>query len=281
MNWYESDQLDLAIMNPGPMAVLIGKYNRAELGNIFLGIRGLIPDKTSLAAKDDAGKDVTAPRSMYNSVMVLNSGVLSSEFSGKPTPTEDELFDFIMRKARHKQVLFLFVQPLSTSGYIYPRQVFLDEKIELDPTDYELIYSHDVSVKDVSKSAYDDSGRLNVAFVSDETRNTLNNNSLLTLRSGKMSTKIVQDALLLTPDFIQRQPKAAEGLKQLLLEGNGSQTFNLTAPTVWCCPIPSRSTKSSHESITTTAIILISRRALRSCFRVVARSALTNSELSR
>lgn len=42
MNWYESDQIDLAIMNPGPLALLIDKYSRDELKNIFVGIRGLV-----------------------------------------------------------------------------------------------------------------------------------------------------------------------------------------------------------------------------------------------
>ena len=47
-------------------------------------------------------------------------------------------------------------------------------------------------------------GRLKVAFVSDYLQATRNDEKLLAIRSGDLSTKIVQDALLFTPDFVQR-----------------------------------------------------------------------------
>src|SRR6185503_14127472 len=75
MNWYESDQIDLAIMNPGPLALLIDKYSQQELKNIFVGIRGRIAAETSVAANEG-----TKPRSTYNSVMLLNRDAVSREF---------------------------------------------------------------------------------------------------------------------------------------------------------------------------------------------------------
>src|ERR1044071_2402757 len=54
MNWYESDQIDLAIMNPGPLALLIDKYSQEELNRIFVGIRGRVAAETSIASKDGA-----------------------------------------------------------------------------------------------------------------------------------------------------------------------------------------------------------------------------------
>ena len=228
MNWYESDQIDLAIMNPGPLALLIDKYGQEELKNIFVGIRGRVAAETSIASKEG-----TTPRSTYNSIMLLNREAVSREFPASATPTEDELVDLVMRKARQKKVHFLFVHPLSTSGYIFPRKVLKDAGIDLDPADYDITYSHDVSTKQVKDAAYDSSGRLQVAFVSDETRNILSDNNILAIRSGPLTTKILQDVLLLTPDFIQREPAAAESVKKLLRSTSGRQTFNLSTPEQW------------------------------------------------
>src|SRR5215510_642266 len=211
MNWYESDQIDLAIMNPGPLALLIDKYSRDELKNIFVGIRGRVAAESSFASKEGA-----KPRSRYNSIMLLNRDAVSRELASSPTPTDDELVDLVMRKARQKKAHFLFVHPLSTSGYIFPRKVLKDAGIDLDPIDFDITYSHDLSTKQVKDSAYDNSGRLQVAFVSDETRNILSDNNVLAIRSGPLTTKILQDVLLLTPDFIQREPAAAESVKKLL-----------------------------------------------------------------
>jgi predicted acylesterase/phospholipase RssA/ABC-type phosphate/phosphonate transport system substrate-binding protein len=228
MNWYESDQIDLAIMNPGPLALLIDKYSKEELKRIFVGIRGRVAAETSIASKDGA-----APRSTYNSIMLLNREVVSREFPSGASPTDDELVNLVMRKARQKKVHFLFVHPLSTSGYIFPRKVLKDAGIDLNPADYEITYSHDVSTKQVKDAAYDSSGRLQVAFVSDETRNILSDNNILAIRSGPLTTKILQDVLLLTPDFVQREPAAAESVKKLLRSIQGRQTFNLSTPDEW------------------------------------------------
>ena len=228
MNWYESDQIDLAIMNPGPLALLIDKYSQQELKNIFVGIRGRIAAESSVAAKEG-----TKPRSTYNSVMLLNRDAVSREFPAGATPSDDEMVDLVMRKAKQKKVHFLFVHPLSTSGYIFPRKVLKDAGVDLDTADYNITYSHDVSTKQVKDSAYDSSGRLNIAFVSDETRNTLSDSNVVAIRSGQLTTKILQDVLLLTPDFVQREPAAAESVKRLLRSSQGTQTFNLSTPDDW------------------------------------------------
>lgn len=47
-----------------------------------------------------------------------------------------------------------------------------------------------------------------------------------------MTTKILQDVLLLTPDFIQREPAAVENVKRLLRSTRG-RTFNLSTPDEW------------------------------------------------
>src|SRR6185369_10158979 len=91
----------------------------------------------------------------------------------------------------------------------------------------------DVSAKQVRDSAFDNSGRLQVAFVSDETRDILSDSKVLAIRSGPLNTKILQDVLILTPDFIQREPAAAESVKRLLRSSRGRHSFNLSTPDEW------------------------------------------------
>src|ERR1051326_2272795 len=51
-HWYKSDQIDLAVMNPGPLALLLKEYGHDELSKGFVGIRGLVPNVTSIASED-------------------------------------------------------------------------------------------------------------------------------------------------------------------------------------------------------------------------------------
>jgi predicted acylesterase/phospholipase RssA/ABC-type phosphate/phosphonate transport system substrate-binding protein len=238
MNWYESDQIDLAIMNPGPLALLLKKYSHEELDNLLVGIRGNIPPKTSVAGRD-AGPKPTA-RSKYNSIMLLNRDAIRKEFpSPGKQPTDAELIHLVTSKAKQKNAHFLFVHPLSTSGYIFPRKFLDDNDVKLDLTDYDITYSHDVSTKQIEHSGYDSKDRFQVAFVSDETRDIADNTKV---RAIRLDQEIVQDALLLTPDFVQRESikdengkesTTVESVKKLLRSTKGKSAFNLSTPPKW------------------------------------------------
>lgn len=236
MNWYESAQIDLAIMNPGPLALLIDQYPPEEINKLFVGIQTRTPPPTSIAFTDGA-----TPRSEYNAMMLLNREALPGEFRrlGKNEMLSEQegqqLIDFVLQKAREHQAHFLFVHPFSTSGYIYPRKVLKDAHVSLDARDYELTYSHDVSRELVRNSSSDNTARLTVAFVSDETANTLNDAKLLAIRSGQLKKKIVQDALLLTPDFAREsKEKEVSRLTDLLKsQDDPKQTFNLKTDAEW------------------------------------------------
>src|SRR6185503_17393120 len=96
-----------------------------------------------------------AARVEYNSVMLLNRKAIIEKYPSlnRPDPTsrlsakeEQGLIDFVIERARERQAHFLFVHPLSTSGYISPRQ-FLKLKTDryLTPSEFEITYSHNVS----------------------------------------------------------------------------------------------------------------------------------------
>lgn len=232
-HWYRSDQIDLAVMNPGPLALLLKEFGHDALSKSFVGIRGVMPAPNSIASAE-----TQTPRAEYNSIILVNREAIRSEFPSlhtKATLSEAEgqqLIDFILDKARRRQAHFLFVHPFSTSGYIFPRK-FLKERtgVDLDLSDYELTYSHNVSLQEVRDSEYDESNRLNVAFVSDETQDTLDDKKVLAIRAGELNTKIVQDALLFTPDFVQREAAELQRIKDLL--NKGPQTFSLSTPADW------------------------------------------------
>ena len=228
-HWYKSDQIDLAVLNPGPLALLLREYGHEELNKGFVGIRGLVPSATSIASED--GK---AASDTYNSVMLVNREAIrpfEPSLYAKQTLLDHEakrIIDLVLDKTRQGQAYFLFVHPFSTSGYIFPRK-FLKEKtgVDLKPTDYELTESHTVSLNEIRKADNPD-GRLKVAFVSDYLQATKNDDKLLAIQSGDLSTKIVQDALLFTPHFVQRESADLESVKELLRSSVGETTFNLS-----------------------------------------------------
>ena len=237
-HWYKSDQIDLAVMNPGPLALLLKEYGHEELSKGFVGTRGLVPGETSIAS--EAGQVAS---DWYNSVMLVNREAIKSFepfLAEKQTLSEPEakrIIDLVLNKTRQGQAYFLFVHPFSTSGYIFPRK-FLKEKtgVDLKSTDYELTDSHTVSLNEIRRSD-NPYGRLKVAFVSDYLQATKNDKELLAIRSSDFSTKIVQDALLFTPDFVQRESADLEGVKELLRSSVGETTFNLSSDlTAWWKP---------------------------------------------
>ena len=237
-HWYKSDQIDLAVMNPGPLALLLKEYGHEELSKGFVGTRGLVPGATSIAS--EAGQVAS---DWYSSIMLVNREAikpLKPSLAEKQTLSEPEakqIIDLVLNKTRQGQAYFLFVHPFSTSGYIFPRK-FLKERtgIDLKPTDYELTDSHTVSLNEIRRSN-NPNGRLKVAFVSDYLQATKDDKDLLAIRSSDFSTKIVQDALLFTPDFVQRESADLEGVKDLLRSRVGETTFNLSSDvTGWWKP---------------------------------------------
>jgi len=229
-HWYKSDQIDLAVMNPGPLALLLNEYGHEALGKGFVGTRGLVPGATAIASE---GGQVASDR--YSSVMLVNREAIKpfepslAEKESLSEPEAKRIIDLVLNKTRQGQAYFLFVHPFSTSGYIFPRK-FLKEKtgIDLKPTDYELTDSHTVSLNEIRR-ANNSNGRLKVAFVSDYLQATKDVKDVLVIRSGELNTKIVQDALLFTPDFVQRESADLEGVKELLRSSVGETTFNLSA----------------------------------------------------
>ena len=241
VSWYKSAKIDLAIMNPGPLALLLDKYDQTDLDRAFVGIRKVTPRKTSVASQSGM-----APRFEYNSIMLLNRQEMLPKFpslsrnpSNDLSPEHEQLLlDFVFKETKKQQVHFLFVHPFSTSGYIFPRK-FLKERtnVNLSPTDYEITYSHNVSVREVAQSGRHHDGRLKVAFVSDETEHTLHDSQVYAIRKGIKSgldTKIVQDALILTPEFVQREPeRQLERVKRLLQQSSSEMSFELHPTSNW------------------------------------------------
>jgi len=104
----------------------------------------------------------------------------------------------------------------------------------LKASNYDFTYSHDVSREQTRNSGSDNNNRLTVAFVSDETAHTRDNDQVLAIRSGPLSKKIVQDALLLTQDFLERESAEMNRIEALLKSQKDRQhTFNLKSEPNW------------------------------------------------
>lgn len=234
LNWYESRQIDLAIMSPGLLALVIDRFSDTELNQLFVGIRSPEPPATSIAASEGINR-----RPEYNVAMLVNrQGIRNAlpMLSTKTTLDESEaeqLTAFVLNTARRGNAHFLFVHPFSASGYIYPRKLLKDAGVQLIASQYDFTYSHDVSVEQVRNSG-SDTNRLTVAFVNDQTERTRDDDQILAIRGGRLSRKLVQDALLFTQEFSVREKNEIDRLKTLLQSETDKQhTFGLRTVPRW------------------------------------------------
>jgi predicted acylesterase/phospholipase RssA/ABC-type phosphate/phosphonate transport system substrate-binding protein len=197
--WYRENQLDVAIMNPGPLAVLLDEYGREALTPAFIGTKVLKPPKNSFTRAS-----TTTPRDKYKSLMVVNKCVPKQLKLDANSPLdaqqEKSVTDFIFQKARQNQVQFLFVHPLSTSGGILPQKILKDAGVKLESMKPTYTYSHDKSVHEVNES---DCTNLKVAFVWDETANS-QADKVVAIHSGPFEQDIIRDGIILNLDFMDR-----------------------------------------------------------------------------
>lgn len=233
LNWYQTDQIDLAVMNPAPFAMLLNNYKVERLKDLFVGIRKITPPETSVAWKKGIGA-----RGKYNSVMLLNKRaireLLPAIWKDEKVTEEEErqIIEFVIAQTKAHSTRLLLVHPLSTSGYIFPRHLLVDNQVELKPSDFELTYSHDASTNQILESGFDKQHRLFVGFVSDESKDT-SSPELLAIRSGMMRQEIIQDALVFTPEFAQSEPTEINRVRELLKTNKAGLDFSLESPEQW------------------------------------------------
>lgn len=165
MDWYNKGEIDVAILSAMPVANFLrdaGESDKKKMREAYIG-------------------DVSVTR-VYSDLMPLATGTEKELANRDPffyrsvcltlaADTELRTIDDIMRLK--DKIKFIFVRPFSLSGYVVPRYVLKDHKIELRQDQMEFSYEHRNSVDKLLKEARKkdrDPNKHFVAFVLDEVR---------------------------------------------------------------------------------------------------------------
>lgn len=175
IDWYSKKQIDIAVLSAMPIADLLTTSDPAQKEKIreaFLAklnpVGGRIVrcqanpcrrslDEPSAQCATEVGQSQTA-RPEYHV-----SAIVPAEYGWKS-------FDDVRRHAGKKELKFLFVRPVSISGYIVP-SYYLKEKVKIDPKqeEFDFTYQHQESLQRIIRQDKRDVGKKVVAFVIENT----------------------------------------------------------------------------------------------------------------
>ncbi|HEX5876478.1 MAG TPA: patatin-like phospholipase family protein [Pyrinomonadaceae bacterium] len=176
IDWYSKKLIDVAVLSAMPVADLLSISDKAQKDKIreaFLAklnpVGGRIVkcqaanpcrrslDEPSAQCAPEAGQPQTA-RPEYHV-----TAIVPAEYGWKN-------FDDVRKHAGKKQLKFLFVRPVSISGYIVP-SYYLKEIQKIDPKqeEFDFTYQHQESLQRIIKKDKKDEGKKVVAFVIENT----------------------------------------------------------------------------------------------------------------
>ncbi|MDT7602774.1 MAG: hypothetical protein QOF61_771, partial [Acidobacteriota bacterium] len=196
LEWYKSGLLNVAILSPGVVAELMTLPEwKDELKNLYIateGSRQLQPViKFATRARYEPGAQYN-----YNPVCLVrdDSPIKSVEDIRRLTASTTEM---------HK-IKFIFVHPLSVSGYILPEYV-LREKYGIDTSKEQIEWSYD-HVQSLRQLSEDDpDGDARVAFVKDDTEAPAKFRKIDLTGLEEERGIIPQDVVLIHPNFIEHK----------------------------------------------------------------------------
>lgn len=158
MDWYGKKLIDVAVLTPGPVAELLTMPNASELLDSYIATHVLKPAKDPLLAQADRVEGKT--KFQYRAVAIVGAQSCTSD-------TETKLCDYadLKRLADKGRVRFLFVHPLSVSGFILPSFVLRNNGVDVSKNTIEWTHTEEKSLERVGSPPEDD--KVKVAFVWD------------------------------------------------------------------------------------------------------------------
>jgi ABC-type phosphate/phosphonate transport system substrate-binding protein len=177
IDWYNKKLIDVAILSAMPVADMLTTSSPEEIENIkaaYLG--GLSP--VGVRAATCTSKDACQRTLDEKSPQCVNSG---SQLSGSrsdyrvsmvvPFNSPLKTFEDVKRMAEQERdkLRFLFVRPVSISGYIVPTYFLKQHGIELRPDEYDFTYQHQDTLQRMRDQQERDKDKYLVGFVIDNT----------------------------------------------------------------------------------------------------------------
>lgn len=209
LEWYKSGLLNVAILSPGVVGELstLEKW-KDDLKDYYVATEGLPPaTPTNLFAT--AARHAPGAHFSYHSVCIVRAD--------SPIHTTADIKKF----ADAHKIEFVFVHPLSVSGYMLPEHVLRENyKIEANKSTPVWSYDHTQSLRELTEP----DAPVRVAFIKDDTKAPFKGAAAQTFMKQFRQIPIPeldgdeglipQDVVLIHPNFIDHKPLIDELFKK-------------------------------------------------------------------
>ncbi|HKS26474.1 MAG TPA: patatin-like phospholipase family protein [Pyrinomonadaceae bacterium] len=175
IDWYNKKLIDVAVLSAMPIADLLSSSNADDENRIraaYLGSLSPVGSRKTKCGYEECQR-ILNDKSLTCVPLTKNSNDVRSDYQvSVVVPAEYGWTTFEdVKKAwadKKQKLKFLFVRPVSLSGYILPINYLKENKIELGPNDYEFTYQHQYTLERMLKNKGTDGPRL-VGFTIDNT----------------------------------------------------------------------------------------------------------------
>jgi ABC-type phosphate/phosphonate transport system substrate-binding protein len=175
IDWFNKKLIDVAVLSAMPIADLLTTSSKAEIDKIKDAYIGSLNPVGGRDAKCDKNGEKPCQRALDEKAPeCLNSDeqsqIARSEYhSSCVVPAKYGWKDFsdVKKFAGQKKLKFLFVRPVSISGYVVPAYYLKHHGIDLSQEEFDFTYQHQDSLQRMLKES--DGDKYLVAFVIDNT----------------------------------------------------------------------------------------------------------------
>ncbi len=175
IDWYSKKLIDVAVLSAMPVADLLSisdKEQKDKIRDAFLAKLNPVGGRIVRCQANQCRRSLDEP-SAQCAPEVGRSQAARPEYRVSaivPVGYGWKNFDDVRRHARKNQLKFLFVRPVSISGYIVP-SYYLKEIQKIDPKqeEFDFTYQHQQSLQKLIEEEQKGSGKKVVAFVIENT----------------------------------------------------------------------------------------------------------------
>lgn len=230
IDWYNKKLIDVAVLSAMPMADLLTSSDDNEKTRIRDAFLARLNPITGSSAKCSAdlcqrSLDESSPQCRNTAEQ---PGTAQSEYHASlvvPASYGWKSFEDVRKQAGQKKLKFLFVRPVSISGYIVPLHYLKNiENFDLKQEEFEFTYQHQESLERMLRNEPDDTGKYLVAFVIENSsycvQKPLATTGLFTKlkTTGLSSIEIPHEVMLVNSNLDQKTATEIKNTVSLILQ---------------------------------------------------------------
>ncbi|HUS11108.1 MAG TPA: patatin-like phospholipase family protein [Pyrinomonadaceae bacterium] len=174
IDWYNKKLIDVAVLSAMPMADLLTSSDARETAKIrdaFLARLNPIAGSSAKCEKDFCQRSLDELSPSCRATDATPGNAQSEYHASVVVPAEYgwTSFEDVRKLAGQKRLKFLFVRPVSISGYIVPLYYLKKQGIDLKQEEFDFSYQHQESLQRILRKDGRDAGKFVVAFVIENT----------------------------------------------------------------------------------------------------------------